>query len=460
MPVRWRLTLYFALILCVILGVSGFVNYVLLQRNLTNQIDSALRDHSSRIYDSINTALPGALSRSSISATIPQINEFASPGTYVQVIDRDGYLVAKSNNLEAQELPVNLSLIERGFSGSAAIQTVAVGDDASLRIMVSPLYFQDETLLLEVAQSSNYLDSAMSQVRWVIIVSVSVALGLSVALGGVIVRGTLSPVSQITKLARNIETGQDLSRRIGYGGPMDEIGELASTFDKMIERLEGVFESQKHFVADASHELRSPITVIRGNLDLLKRYREETERQASLRAIESETARMTKLVNNLLLLAEVDSGHLVKPQDVSLEEVLQQEIKRVRALAGSRRLVIRHAENLRVPGDAQRLRQLIANLIDNAIRHTPEDGAIVLSLSREGDWARLDVEDTGEGIPAKHLPHIFERFYRVDRARSRDRGGAGLGLAIVKQIAEQHGGRVAARSEAGGGSIFTVWLKL
>ncbi len=460
MPVRWRLTLYFTLILCVILGVSGFVNYVLLQRNLTNQIDTALRDHSSRIYDSINTTLPGALNRSSVPAIIPQINEFASPGTYVQVIDRDGYLVAKSNNLGAQELPVNPSLIDRGFSGSAAIQTVAVGDGASLRIMVSPLYFQDETLLLEVAQSSHYLDSIMSQVRWVIIVSVSVALGLSVALGGVIVRGTLSPVRQITKLARNIETGQDLSRRIGYAGPMDEIGELASTFDKMIERLEGVFESQKHFVDDASHELRSPITVIRGNLDLLKRYREETERQASLRVIESETVRMTKLVNNLLLLAEVDSGDLAKPQDVSLKKVLQQEIKRVRALAGSRRLVIRHAENLTVPGDAQRLGQLIANLIDNAIRHTPEDGTIRLSLLQEGDWARLEIEDTGEGIPAKHLPHIFERFYRVDKARSRDRGGAGLGLAIVKQIAEQHGGRVAARSEAGSGSIFTVWLKL
>jgi heavy metal sensor kinase len=454
------LTLYFALILCVILGVSGFVNYVLLQRNLNNQIDTALRDHSSRIFDSINTALPGALNRSSISATIPQINEFASPGTYVQVIDRDGYLLAKSNNLGAQELPVNPTLIERGFNSGEAIQTVTVGDGASLRIMVSPLYFQDETLLLEVAQSSNYLDSAMSQARWVIIISVSVALGLSVALGGVIVRGTLSPVSQITKLARNIETGQDLSHRIGYAGPMDEIGELASTFDNMIERLERVFESQKHFVADASHELRSPLTVIRGNLDLLKRYREETERQASLGAIESETARMIKLVNNLLLLAEVDSGHLAKPQDVSLKKVLQQEVKRVLALAGGRRLVIRHAENLTVPGDAQRLRQLITNLIDNAIRHTPEDGTITLSLLRDGDWARLEIEDTGQGIPAKHLPHIFERFYRVDKARSRDKGGAGLGLAIVKRIAEQHGGWVAARSEAGSGSTFTVWLKL
>ena len=178
-------------------------------------------------------------------------------------------------------------------------------------------------LLLEVAQSSVHIESTMSQVRWVLIASVLIALVLTAVLGGIIVRSALSPVSQITETARRIETSPDLSRRVGYRGPMDEIGQLAATFDHMIERLDKTFQSQKHFVADASHELRSPLTVIRGNLDLLRRNLSKADRQESLRALEAETSRMTKIVNDLLLLAEVDSSQLEKKEAVALREILK-----------------------------------------------------------------------------------------------------------------------------------------
>jgi signal transduction histidine kinase len=391
---------------------------------------------------------------------MPRLNEFVSPGTYVQVIDADGYVVAKSDSLGGQELPVSPSLIERGFTEGVATETVAAGDGAKLRIMVSPLPVDDEALLLEVAQPSGYVDATMNQARWIIVVSIVVALVLSILLGRLIFRGALSPVSQLTRTARSIESGRDLSRRVGYRGPMDEIGQLASTFDHMIERLDRVFKSQEHFVADASHELRSPLTVIRGNLDLIKRSRGETERRESLRAIELETARMTKVVADLLSLAETDSITFWEQQVVSLKEVLDDETKRAQAVSGSHKIVTRRADDLTVQGDKHRLRQLLGNLIDNAIRHTPEDGTISLSLYRDGEWARLEVEDSGVGIPDEELPHIFNRFYRVDKARSRERGGAGLGLALVKQIAEQHWGKVTVKSVTGSGSTFTVWLKL
>jgi signal transduction histidine kinase len=391
---------------------------------------------------------------------MPRLNEFVSPGTYVQVIDSDGYVLAKSSSLGGQELPVSPSLIERGFADGVATETVLAGDDAKLRIMVSPLPIEDETLLLEVAQPSGYIDTTMNQARWIIIFSVLVALVLSILLGRLIFRGALSPVSQLTQTARSIENGQDLTRRVGYRGPMDEIGQLASTFDHMIERLDRVFKSQEHFVADASHELRSPLTVIRGNLDLIKRGRGETERRESLRAIELEIARMTKVVEDLLSLAETDSVRLWDQQAVSLKEVLDDELKRAQAVSGGREIVIRQAEDFTVKGDKHRLRQLLGNLIDNAIRHTPEDGTIGLSLYRDGEWACLGVEDSGVGIPDEELPHIFNRFYRVDKARSRERGGSGLGLALVKQIAEQQGGKVTVKSVTGSGSTFTVWLKL
>ena len=461
MPIRWRLTLWFALILCGILGLSGTILYFLVQRDLINQIDDNLSLYSAQVHGTLNPRETSApLEYDVIHSSLPPINEFASPGVYIQLIDRDGDVVVKSDNLGEQELPVNPSLIARGFAGSVDIQTVSAGRDAKLRVMVSPLYLQDQTLLLEVAQSTSYIDSILSQIRWGIVVSVLVALSLTTILGGGVVRKALLPVRRITQTAKSIETSPDLSQRVGYRGPMDEIGHLAATFDDMIERLDRAFKSQQEFVADASHELRTPLTVIRGNLDLLKRNLNEADRQESLRALESETVRMVKIVNDLLLLAEVDSGPLLEPEPVKLKEILEEELARVRPLAGTRKIIMRRQEDLVTRGNPQQLKWLVGNLLDNAVKYTSEDSDITLSLFREDGWACLKVSDTGIGIAPQHLPHIFDRFYRVNQTRSRIRGGVGLGLALVREIAGRHGGRVTVTSEPGKGSTFTVRLRI
>ena len=461
MPIRWRLTFWFALILSVILILSSVVLHILLQRYLLNQIDDNLRVYSARVHGTLNPQeIPQHLDYDVIHSKLPPINEFASPGIYIQLIDRSGGVVVKSSNLGEQELPVNPSIISQGFAGDAAIETVAAGNGASVRIMVSPLYLRDQVLLLEVAQSLNHVDDTMSQVRWALLASTLVALVLATVSGGAIARGALSPVSKISHTARSIEASSDLSQRVGYTGPRDEIGELATTFDHMIEHLDRVFQSQRYFVADASHELRGPLTVIRGNLDLLKRKFSEEERRESLNAIERESIRMSKIVDDLLLLAEVESDQLEQRQKVSLKEIVLGELERVKALAIERKIIVEHQEDLAVRGDTQRLRQLLTNLVDNAIKYTLDHGTITLSLFRDDSWARMEVTDTGRGIAPEHLPHIFDRFYRVDKARSRTSGGTGLGLAIVKGIAEQHGGKVTVTSQPGKGSTFTVWLKL
>lgn len=259
MPIRWRLTLWFALILCAILILSGVVLHILLQRYLINEMDDNLSIYSARVHGTLHPQeTPEPLDYDVIHSRLPPINEFAFPGIYIQLIDRDGNVVVKSDSLGEQELPVNPSLIERGFAGSIAIETVAAGDSAGVRIMVSPLYLKDDILLLEVAQSVNPIETTMSQVRWALLASVLMALALAGVLGAVLVRRTLSPVGRITRTAQSIEAGSDLTRRVGYSGTMDEVGQLATTFDHMIERLDRVFQSQKHFVADASHELGSP----------------------------------------------------------------------------------------------------------------------------------------------------------------------------------------------------------
>ncbi len=460
MPIRWRLTLWFGLILCAVLILSGIVLHVLLQRYLDNQIDNNLRINSARVHGTLNPQeIPQPLDYEVVHSKLPPIDEFASPGIYIQITDRSGNVVVKSNNLGEQELPVDPALISRGFEGTTAIGTVAAGSGSRVRIMVSPLYLGEQVLLLEVAQSINHIDTTMAQVRWAILVSIFVALALATVSGSAIVREALSPVSKITRTAREVEASSALNRRVDYGGPQDEIGELASTFDHMIGHLERVFQSQKNFVADASHELRGPLTVIRGNLDLLKRKLSDAERSESLMAMEREAVRMARIVDDLLLLAEVESGELTKHQTVSLRVILQEEVERARALAGNRKIVVNKQQTLSVRGDAQRLKQLLVNLVDNAIKYTPEKETITLSLYRDREWAHLEVTDTGIGIAPEQLPYIFNRFYRVDKPRSRGSGGTGLGLAIVKGIAEQHGGKVTVTSEPGRGSTFDVWLK-
>jgi len=461
MPISWRLTLWFALILCAILILSGAVFHTLLQRYLSNDVDDDLRLYSAKVHGTLKPEeIPEPLDYDVIHSSLPPINEFASPGIYIQLIDRNGTVVVKSDNLGDQELPVDPGLVERGFGEEIATKTVAAGDGGRVRIMVSPLHLENETLLLEVGRSMKHVDAAMSQVRWALLAGILVALVLAGVSGGFIVRRALSPVERITRTAQSIEASSDLGRRVGYSGPIDEIGQMATTFDHMIDRLDRAFQSQKHFVADASHELRGPLTVLQGNLDLLKRNLGEADRQESLRAMAGESQRMARIVSDLLLLAEVESGQVEQQGMVSLREILLEGLAQAQQLAGERRIVIGRQDNLSAMGDAHRLRQLLGNLVDNAIRHTPEGGTISLSLFRDGNWARLEVADTGIGIAPEHLPHVFDRFYRVDQARSRAEGGSGLGLAIVKGIAEEHGGKVTVTSVPGRGSTFTAWLKL
>ncbi|MDP2917492.1 MAG: histidine kinase dimerization/phospho-acceptor domain-containing protein [Dehalococcoidia bacterium] len=310
MAIRWRLTLWFCLILLIIMVLSGGVLYTLLGNYLADEVDNNLRLYSARVH---GTLIPGELQTpldySVIHDKLPPVNEFAFPSIYIQLVDRQGKTVVKSDNLGAQELPVSPSLLEKGFSGRVAIETVSAGEGARVRIMVSPMFLHDQTLLLEVGQSLRYHDSIMAQAKWALLAGVLLALVLTAVLGLLLVRRALLPVEYMTQTAKSIEESSDLNRRLGYTGPPDEIGRLATTFDHMLEHLDRVFQSQKHFVADASHELRTPLTVIQGNLDLLKRNLSEKDRRESLRAMEAESRRMAKIVSDLLVLAELESGH-------------------------------------------------------------------------------------------------------------------------------------------------------
>lgn len=460
MALRWRLTLWLSVILVAVLVIAGVVIHAILQNHLYGEVEDHLQLHTAEAQSILAGTDPGPEEYNAACSCVPSLDDFGTPGIYIRLIDEDGQVLGTSDNLGERDLPVSPFLLETVFAGEAGLDTIVTEDGTRVRVMGSSLPIVSGALLLEVGQSLQHVDAAMNQVRWALLGSILVALALAIVSGGVLIRRALSTVSSIAETAQRIESSSDLSQRVAYEGPMDEVGQLATTFDHMIDHLERAFASHKHFIADASHDLRSPLTVLQGNLDLLKRNMSDEDRKESLRAMEAETQKMSRIVDDLLLLADVESGQIERLESVPLKEVLLEGYERGRQLAGGRNIVVRRQEDVAVPGDALRLKRLLCNLVDNAVRYTPEDSTITLSLFQDNGWARLEVADDGPGIGPEHLPHVFERFYMADKARSRAAGGNGLGLAIVKAIAEQHGGTVTATSTPGRGSTFTAWLEV
>jgi heavy metal sensor kinase len=317
-----------------------------------------------------------------------------------------------------------------------------------------------ESAALAVGRSTEDIKNALAGLARTLIIVVP--LGLLVAgAGGVLLAGrALKPVEEIARTARAIEE-TDLSGRVPVK-TRDELGRLGGIINAMIARLEQAFKRQKEFTADASHELRTPLSVIQAESTLaLQRTRSPQEYQAALESIAAEAEHMTKIIDQLLVLARFDSGaQHAAFQDVSLDGVVREVAEDMDLLSREKglELEVKLDGPLHVRGDPGLLRRLFINLIDNAVRYTPPGGKVLVSSEAQDHQAVVSVADTGIGISPEHLPRIFERFYRVDKARSRSEGGSGLGLAICKQVVELHGGRIEVKSAEGQGSTFTVLL--
>lgn len=372
----------------------------------------------------------------------------------IQIKDRNGDILYKSGlgkeEIAFDDVPQDIT----------KLVTIWNAKGQPLRLAVS----QDRTMQVYVAYPISEINEALSNLFFIFIFLIPVAVVISVGGGWFLATRTFRPVDEIARTARVI-TAHNLDQRIQAAGVDDELGRLAATFNEMISRLQLSFSQVQQFSSDASHELRTPLTILRGELELALRSKKnsaEETRKVLASALE-ETMHMTAIIENLLTLTKADRGTTnIMMDDVWLRTIVQELQEDCMILAERKRITVRTGslDDALVLGDAVRLRQLLLNLIDNAVKYTPEEGTVEISLVREQRTARIRISDSGIGIPPEEQAKIFDRFYRVDKARSRELGGSGLGLSISKWIADIHGGTISVESEPGKGTTFIVTLPL
>jgi two-component system, OmpR family, sensor kinase len=466
LPIRLRMALWFAALLLALVGAIGVFLLSAIDDVVQEQVDGALRLRASRVEREITTGDDDRLDPQDVQAGLLELaplEEFSAPGIYVQVRDGVGTVIAASANLPRGELPVTDELISAALVGDEGFETVPVGAE-EVRVLAWPVDAAGLVVgVIVVGQSLQLVEATREGVQRLVLIAAGVAMVAAVAGAWWLTARALRPISDVTRVVQSIAATAQFEQRVEQSVADDEVGQLVVTFNQMLERLERTFAAQREFLADASHELRGPLMVIRGNLDLLRLGLPEDERRASVREASEEVNRMSRLATDLLFLAAADAEEVVEHEAVRLDAVVSDVWERARHLdAGTHELRLDRCEPLTVMGDRRHLDQVVWNLVENALRYTPGDGCVRLDLARRGGEALLRVSDTGVGIPAEHLPRIFERFYRVDRARSRSNGGTGLGLAIVKSVVEAHAGQVEVSSSAepgaAQGTTFTVRL--
>jgi two-component system OmpR family sensor kinase len=461
LPIRLRMALWFAALLVALVGATGIFLLSAIDDVVQEQVDTALRLRASRVEREITTGDDDLLDPQDVQAGLLELaplEEFSSPGIYVQVRDATGTVIAASANLPRGELPVTRQLIEAALENREGFETVPVGSE-EVRVLAWPVDATGPVVgVVVVGQSLRLIEVTRQGVQRLITIAAGVAMLAALGSAWWLTTRALRPISDVTRVVRSIAATGQFEQRVDRPPADDEVGQLVVTFNEMLARLERTLDAQREFLADASHELRGPLMVIRGNLDLLRLGLPEEERRTSVREASEEVDRMSRLAADLLFLA-ADADEVVEQEPVRFDQVVAGVWERARHVDdGAHDIELIGVEPLTVVGDRGRLEQLVWNLVENAIRYTPPGGTVELELMRHAREAVLRVSDTGGGIPVEHLPRIFERFYRVDRARSRSNGGTGLGLAIVKSIVEAHGGRAEVSSKESLGTVFTVWL--
>jgi len=459
--VRIRLTLWYTSLLGVTFVILGVIAYMLVSYTLHKETDSALR--------SVATALAQRHAAETQRNFPPDVDEifrrfFGSPplGPYFEWVipEKDLGNVPEEPNGPPFTRQARLNAMR----GLATFETFTGIEPYPVRVLTWPVVSSGRVAsVVRVGMSEAALDKTMSSFLLIMAALFPLALALAGGGGWFLAHRALRPVDRMTRAARQIGASQ-LHARLELAGTNDELDRLAETLNEMLTRLEAAFTEMRQFTADASHELQTPLTILRGEVEIaLRAERSPDEYVKVMKSALEEIERISLLVEGLLLLARSDAGVLKmdrKPLDPMT--LVEDALGRLEPMARARSisLSLGSMEPLEVQGDLVHLRRLLFNLVDNAIKYTPPGGTVRVSVERRNEWAVIAVEDSGIGVAAEEQRKVFQRFYRSPEARSGAQGGSGLGLAIVKSIAEAHGGRVEIESAQGKGSTFRAFLPL
>ena len=449
--IRARLTFWYVALLAITLSGYSAVLVVSLARGLDGGLDRLLSDEARQAT--------GVLSAVNGDQELAEEFRRINVGTIIGLYDATG-----EHLLAGRTLPTPFDQPAPVDATEPRIETMSLPDGRIWRVSTQRVSEPEQPdRLLVVARSEGFIQVAMGQLMIVIAVTAPLTLLLAIAGGVYLTVRALNPIDQIARTAAAIDA-EDLSRRLAMPRSSDEVGRLASTFDHMLDRLDQAFERQRRFTADASHELRTPLAMLVSRAGLtLERRRTLHEYEDVLRTIRDDGLRMGRIVSDLLMLARADEGDaLAVTERLDAGELVVSVADAMGPGATNRgiKLDVATERGIVLLGDQTRLTQLLVNLLDNALAHTPSGGTVGVSATCENGLAVLRVTDTGTGIAPEHLPHVFQRFFRGDRDRSREDGGAGLGLALSQSIVHAHAGRIGLESELGCGTRVTVRLPL
>jgi signal transduction histidine kinase len=453
MSLRLRLTLIYSALLSAAILLLGIVVFSMASMVMINQLDERLHRAADNLIENLLVDANGNLEVNRSTLNIDSVYLY-------QIWSLDGRLLQHSENALIIDDPIG-----QDYLGVVAI-TYSEGEiGGSLhRILTVPLVVDGQDFgWLQIGIPLQGVHDAQQLLLIVFSISTGFTIVLVGMIGWLVTGKALEPLEEMAQISKQITTSDDLSKRIPVqAGKNDEINALALSYNQTLVRLERLFNTQRRFLADVSHELRTPLTVMKGNVGLMRIMK--TFDNDALKSIDAEVDRLTRLVGDLLLMAQAETGELpLLHEPVAMDELLFAVFEEMKVLSGGQHnIFLENIEPAIVVGDPDRLKQVLLNLGGNAVKYSPENTSIKLSLEVVSGWAKICFSDEGYGIPKEDQKRVFERFYRGDKARTRSAkdAGFGLGLPIAYWIARNHGGRIDVESEVGVGTTFTVWLPL
>ena len=461
LPIKWKLTIWYGAILGLILVVFSCGVYIYFKNGLQKSIDTKIRSIGEVLASSI-TETHGQSMFGNFERYLEDVLGRKPKGKFIQIIDRSGKIGAKMSDIETETVPTSFGTLERALKGEIVYETIG-SRRPRLRMITLPIMDNKKvSSIVQVGTSLEDFDETMTKLLIILIIGIPTSLSATIMVGYFMAKKALKPVDQIRKAAVKISS-TNLDERIDIGGRRDELARLAETFNAMISRLKDAFLRVNQFSLDVSHELKTPLTILKGETEVaLRKDRDKEDYKRLLVSSLEEVDRMTRIIDDLLFLSKADPRDVrMNIEDIPLRDLVIEVFMDMKIFADKKGidLEVKDLADVRVKGDELKLRRMFLNIVENGIKYTQKGGRVEVSSLANDGYVQVDVKDNGVGISADDLKYIFDRFYQADRSRRRE-GGSGLGLSISRWIAEAHKGSIHVESRPSEGSLFSIKLPI